>query len=144
MSSKKTGEMKKRTKMMNGKTKQGEFEKLYNLQLGNQQELLNKGKYDDYTAKTFVGDKLPKDDVSLFSYHIQQLVSEIGELLQSDKRWKSFRRDLPDVENKKEEIADCLIVLLNIAIFSGIKCDELYDAVESKMLEVKERIEKEG
>lgn len=119
------------------------LKKLYDIQLHNQQELLNKGKYDGYTLKTVVGDKLPKDDISLFSYHVQQLQSEIGELLQSDKRWKNFRKDLPDLENKKEEIADCFIVLMNIAIFSGLGCEELYNAIVGKMLEVKSRIEKE-
>lgn len=127
----------------NNKCNCGSFKSLYELQVKNQQELLNKGKYEDYTLSTLMYDIIPKDDISLFSYHIQQLQSEIGELLQSDKRWKNFRKDLPNLENKKEEIADCFIVMMNIAIFSGLSADELYNAIQDKIEKVKVRIEKE-
>lgn len=135
--------------MMNGnnntevKCNCGSFKKLYERQLENQQLLLEKGMYDCYALNLFSLDKLPQDDISLFSYHIQQLQSEIGELLQSDKRWKNFRKDVPNIENKKEEIADCFIVLMNIAIFSGLSSKDLYSTIEQKIKEVKERIEKE-
>lgn len=129
--------------MKNGKNNTTDFNNIYNLQLMNQQELLNKGMYEDYTFKTLIGDVLPMDDISLFSYHIQQLQSEIGELLQSDKRWKNFRKDVQDLENKKEEIADCFIVLMNLAIFSGLSGDELYNAIRDKIQKVKMRIDKE-
>ena len=118
----------------------GSFKSLYEMQLKNQQELLNKGKYENYTLSTLMFDKLPKDDISLFSYHIQQLQSEIGELLHSDRRWKNFRKHNIDTENKKEEIADCFIVLMNIAIFSGICSDELYNSINEKIRIVSERV----
>lgn len=128
----------------NNKCNCGSLKKLFDMQLENQLQLLEQGKYDDYASDKFLLDYLPVDDVGLFSYHIQQLQSEIGELLQADKRWKNFRRGLPDLENKKEEIADCFIVLMNIAMFSGLTADELYSAIENKIEKVSKRIEEES
>lgn len=119
------------------------FKELFDKQLANQQLLLRSAKYEDYTFKTLIGDVLPKDDISLFSYHVQQLQSEIGELLKADKRWKNFRADNFDVKNKEEEIADCFIVLMNIAIFSGINGDELFGAIKNKLDVVSIRVENE-
>ena len=74
------------------------------------------------------------------SYHVQQLMSEIGEVLDADKRWKNFRNQKYDENAKLEEIADCFIVLMNIAMFSGFDGNRLYDAIEKKINEVSERI----
>lgn len=110
---------------------------LFNLQRNNQTVLLNKGMYVNFTNRN---DTKPTDDPRLCSYHVQQLMSEIGEILDSDKRWKNFRNEKYDSEAKKEEIADCFIVLMNIAMFSGIDSEELYDAIESKIGSVFDRI----
>lgn len=110
---------------------------LFNLQRNNQTVLLNKGMYTNFTNRN---DTKPTDDPRLCSYHVQQLMSEIGEILDSDKRWKNFRNEKYDSEAKKEEIADCFIVLMNIAMFSGIDSEELYDAIESKIGSVFDRI----
>lgn len=75
---------------------------------------------------------LPKDSPELSSYHIQQLVSEVGEVLSADKRWKSYRNEHIDMTNKKEEIADCFIVLMNIALFSNMQADELLETIAKK------------
>ena len=99
---------------------------IYNMQCVNQQLLIDNGKYDGVTHMS-----LPNDNVSLSSYHIQQLVSEIGEVLAADKRWKNIRNDKYDSENKLEEIADCFIVLMNIAIFSGIDAETLEKAMRT-------------
>jgi NTP pyrophosphatase (non-canonical NTP hydrolase) len=101
---------------------------IYNMQCVNQQLLIDNGKYDGVTRMS-----LPNDNVSLSSYHIQQLVSEIGEVLAADKRWKNLRNDKYDSENKLEEIADCFIVLMNIAIFSGIGAEALEKAIVDKL-----------
>ena len=85
---------------------------------------------------------VPCDNVPLSSYHIQQLMSEIGEVLDADKRWKNFRNDKYDKEAKVEEIADCFIVLMNVAMFSDISPEMLEESINEKIKIVKERISK--
>ena len=114
------------------------LEKLYNAQLLNQRLLLIKGAYDNF--KQDVTKAVPCDDVSLSSYHIQQLISEIGEVLECDKRWKNYRNDKFDKDAKLEELADCFIELLNIAMFSNFSAKELSQAIENKIEIVKGRI----
>ena len=112
---------------------------LYNAQLFNQRLLLIKGAYDNF--KNEETKDVPCDDIKLASYHIQQLVSEIGEVLESDKRWKNYRNDKYDRKHKLEELSDCFIVLMNIAIFSDFSSKELTDAILNKIMVVKGRIE---
>lgn len=112
-------------RMMSGKM--NNFNDIYNRQIEFQQSILNKGLYGENMEMT-----LPKDKPNLVSYHVQQLVSEIGEVLTADKRWKSFRNEHIDLINKKEEIADCFIVLMNMALFSGMSADELFETISAK------------
>lgn len=114
------------------------LEKLYNAQLLNQRLLFIKGAYDNF--KQDATKAVPCDDVSLSSYHIQQLMSEIGEVLECDKRWKNYRNDKFDKDAKLEELADCFIELLNIAMFSNFSAKELSQAIENKIDIVKGRI----
>lgn len=111
------------------------FESLYYSQVGFQQELVNKGKYAGFTDRALL--KLPDDDPKLFSYHMQQMMSELGEVLAADKRWKNYRNETtPEMlEHKKEELADCFIVLMNLYIFSGFTSEEILGAVASKINE---------
>jgi NTP pyrophosphatase (non-canonical NTP hydrolase) len=108
----------------NGKS--NNFNDIYNRQIEFQQLLLQKGVYNKQSMS------LPKDSPDLSSYHIQQLISEVGEVLSADKRWKSYRNEHIDMSNKKEEIADCFIVLMNIALFSNMNADELFDTIVKK------------
>lgn len=117
--------------MMNGKIN---FEEIYKKQMQNQNRMLVLGLYENENAV-----EVPFDDVKISSYHIQQLISEIGEVLSADKRWKNFRNEKYDKENKLEEIADCFIVLMNIAMFSGISYDMLIEKLNEKVEIVKER-----
>lgn len=131
-----TGQM----KMMktNGVMKMNDatFKELYELQRQNQISMLKRGMYEEDVDAS----ELPVDNVKLASYHIQQLMSEVGEVLEADKRWKNFRNGKYDKEAKKEEIADCFIVLMNVAMFSGISAEELAEALKSKMEIVSLRI----
>jgi NTP pyrophosphatase (non-canonical NTP hydrolase) len=113
-----------------------DFNDLYVSQVDFQKFVLEK---IGYFGKQETNPQIPRDDINLFSFHIQQLMSEIGEVLTADKRWKSHRKDNFDVENKKEEIADCFVVLLNIAIYSGINADELFEAILNKIKKNRER-----
>jgi NTP pyrophosphatase (non-canonical NTP hydrolase) len=134
----KTGKM-MRMKMRNGKTNNPlTFQDLFNIQKANQSKMLQDGMYDAFKSESTT--TIPVDDVKLMSYHIQQLMSEIGEVLDADKRWKNFRNQKYDENAKLEEIADCFIVLMNIAMFSGFNGVELTNAIINKLNEVSERI----
>ena len=94
--------------------------------------------YDNFKNESTIS--IPVDDVKLMSYHIQQLMSEVGEVLSADKRWKNFRNEKHDESEKLEEIADCFIVLMNIAMFSGFDGSQLSKTIEDKINKVSERI----
>lgn len=89
-------------------------------------------------------ESLPVDSVDVSSYHMQALMEEVGELVKSDKRWKNYRNNFYDKENKLEEVADCMICLLNICLFSGITCADLEEAIKSKFDGNFERIAKQN
>jgi len=127
---------------MNGDHQARTFANLYDRQIDNQNMIIKKGSYNDISSMIVGEKKLPIDDPRLASYHIQQLISEIGEVLDADKRWKSFRNGKFDKDGKLEEIADCFIVAMNIAIFSGFSAEEVSKAISDKLDIVKERIEK--
>ena len=122
---------------MNGKMTNISLKEIYEKQMENQQMLIDNHKYAN--EDSFM---VPCDNVSLSSYHIQQLMSEIGEVLDADKRWKNFRNDKYDKEAKVEEIADCFIVLMNVAMFSDISPEMLEESINEKIKIVKERISK--
>ena len=115
------------------------FNDLFESQMLVQTKMLQDGMYDIYKSESTT--TIPVDDVKLMSYHIQQLISEIGEVLDADKRWKNFRNQKYDKNAKLEEIADCFIVLMNIAMFSGFDGEQLFDAIKNKIMTVTERID---
>lgn len=123
-----------------GKTKTNllTLQDLFNRQMVNQFKMLQDGMYDAFKYESTA--TIPVDDVRLMSYHIQQLMSEIGEVLDADKRWKNFRNQKYDEGAKLEEIADCFIVLMNVAMFSGFDGSQLVDVIEEKLNKVSERI----
>lgn len=134
----KIGEMMK-TKTKNGKMNNlVSFQNLFNRQKANQIRMLQAGMYDAFKSESTK--TVPVDDVKLMSYHIQQLMSEIGEVLSADKRWKNFRNVVYDADGKLEEIADCFIVLMNVAMFSGFDDEQLVNAIKNKISEVGQRI----
>lgn len=118
---------------------------LFEKQMNNQREMLKRGMYDQYVDWVTKNERqLPIDHPQLSSYHIQQLISEIGEVLEADKRWKNMRNTKYVKENKLDEIADCFIVLMNIAMYSGFSGEDLSKAIDSKIDIVSERIKKES
>lgn len=114
------------------------FQNLFNRQKANQIRMLQAGMYDSFKSESTK--TVPVDDVKLMSYHVQQLMSEIGEVLSADKRWKNFRNVVYDADGKLEEIADCFIVLMNVAMFSGFDDEQLANAIKNKISEVGQRI----
>ena len=125
---------------MNGKTTNAiTLQQLFNTQLITQDKLIHKGVYDRYKDEHTV--TVPVDDVGLASYHVQQLMSEIGEVLDADKRWKNFRNQKYNENAKLEEIADCFIVLMNVALFSGFDGNDVERAIKDKLDIVANRID---
>ena len=117
------------------------FFRMFEKQAENQRVMFGKGMYDGFADNPINKyTELPIDDPKLCSYHIQQLVSEIGEVLEADKRWKNFRNSAYDKDAKRDEIADCFIVLMNIAMFSGFEATDMYYAISKKIEEVSKRI----
>lgn len=114
------------------------LQQLFNTQLVTQDKLIQKGVYDRYKDKLTA--TVPVDDVGLASYHVQQLMSEIGEVLDADTRWKSHRNDKFDKDAKLEELADCFVVLMNIVMFSGFDGDDLANAIQQKLGVVSDRL----
>lgn len=112
---------------------------LFDIQAGNQREMLRSGMYAGQVGGP-IDVELPMDSVSLCSYHVQQLVSEVGEVLTADKRWKSHRQDNYDSAAKLEEIADCFIVMMNVAMFSGFDGNDVTKAIMDKLDVVAKRI----
>lgn len=125
-----------------------DFKKVYEKQGENQRDMLKLGMYDkshcsESTYKDRYNVELPIDDVRLASYHIQQLMSEVGELLDADKRWKNFRNEKYDKGAKLDELVDCYIELFNISMFSGFSAEDVYNAILKKLGVIKSRIDKE-
>ena len=116
------------------------FHNMFLKQAENQRNMFEKGMYNGFSDNDGKFTELPMDDPKLSSYHIQQLVSEIGEVLEADKRWKNFRNDAYNRYAKLGEIADCFIVLMNIAMFSGFDSEEVYNAICNKIDAVSIRI----
>lgn len=123
---------------MSGKMTNITFEELFNAQLKNQKILVDKGSYEGFSSKEIVS--VPVDDPRLCSYHVQQLVSEIGEVLEADKRWKNFRNNRFDKDAKLDEIADCFIVMMNVSMYSGFSGEEIANAIKRKIDVVHERV----
>lgn len=118
------------------------FTDMFNKQAENQREMINAGTYEG-VADVEYGCELPIDNTRMASYHVQQLVSEIGEVLSSDKRWKNMRNNHNCPENKLEEIADCIIVGMNIAMYSGFTGEQLEEAIFKKIDTVADRVAEE-
>lgn len=104
------------------------FKQLYEMQI-------------DYQEKIVDLVCLPQDKLEWFSYHIQAMVEELGELMKADKRWKTHRNIRYEPKEKLVEIADIFITSMNIAIFSGITSEQLVEAIISKIQENTEKLQ---
>ena len=83
---------------------------------------------------------LPKDSLKWYSYHIQAMIEEFGELMKADKRWKTHRTDY-DPENKLEELTDMYITFINLCIFSGVGPNKIHVAAKEKIMKNFKRFE---
>lgn len=119
------------------------LDELFDMQGETQRCMLQAGLYGGIISNEMAEDfsvGLPVDSPKLSSYHVQQLMSEIGEVLDADKRWKNIRNEKYDRGAKVEELADCFIVLMNICMYSGITAEEFENVILNKMHTVRERV----
>ena len=86
------------------------------------------------------GVKCPGDNLKEFSYHIQAMVEELGEVMKSDKRWKTHRNGRFEPAEKLDEIADVFITAINIAMHSGFSAQDVLSAIDCKIQKNNDRI----
>ena len=105
-----------------------------------------KASYDNqvHFQEAITGVKCPGDNLHQFSYHIQAMVEELGEVMKADKRWKTHRNNRYEPDEKLDEIADVFITAMNIAIHSGFTAEEIEKAISNKIDENYKRLMKEG
>ena len=61
-----------------------------------------KESYDNqvHFQEAITGVKCPGDNIHQFSYHIQAMVEELGEVMKADKRWKTHRNHRYEPDEK--------------------------------------------
>ena len=117
------------------------FEIAWHRQEQNQSFMANIGMYQGFVnVPDDVYVLMPVDSPTMFSYQLQGEVSELGEVLEADKRWKNMRNGHYDRDQKLEELADCLIYLMNMCMWSGYSFSEVERAVAHKVQTVRDRI----
>ena len=93
--------------------------------------------------EAITGVKCPGDNIHQFSYHIQAMVEELGEVMKADKRWKTHRNHRYEPAEKLDEIADVFITAMNISIHSGFTAEDIEKAISNKIKENYERLKVE-
>lgn len=117
------------------------FEIAWHRQEQNQSFMANLGMYQGFvTVPEDVYVSMPADSPTMFSYQLQGEISELGEVLEADKRWKNMRNGHYDKGQKLEELADCFIYLMNMCMWSGYSFSDVEGAVASKVQTVRDRI----
>ena len=70
------------------------FHNMFLKQAENQRNMFEKGMYNGFSDNDGKFTELPIDDPKLSSYHIQQLVSEIGEVLEFSSLYQKLEKFL--------------------------------------------------
>ena len=86
-------------------------------------------------------DELPKEMPEKIPMQITSLVAELGEILEENQKWKSWRKKVPSVnyENLLVEVVDAFHFLINIALFLGFDSNDVYNKFIEKNKENNER-----
>ena len=121
------------------------FVELYNEQIKFQQSILERKAEGDKSLSPLLDEKpiLPKDDIDWFTYHMRAMVEELGEVTKADKRWKTHRNENFNQAEKVDELADVFITAMNLAIYSGLSGQDVYNAIDKKIVENIKRLEME-
>ncbi len=80
------------------------------------------------------GQELPKEMPEKIPMQVTALVGELGEILEENQKWKSWRKNPPEVDydNLLVEIADAFHFLINIALYLGFDADDVYSKFINK------------
>jgi len=71
--------------------------------------------------------ELPEKHPELIPLHVTGLIAEIGEVLNVNKKWKTWREQTDESdEYLLEEIVDAFKFLTNITLFCGFDADDIY------------------
>lgn len=118
------------------KNETNSFSELYESQINFQLSLFSQFNSNSILPPDF-SDKqveyLPIDNIEWFKYHCLSMVEELGEVLQSDKRWKIHRNQKYIKGEKLDELADIFLTFCNMAIYSGFSSQELYKSILNKV-----------
>lgn len=82
---------------------------------------------------------VPADNLDWFSYHVQAMVEELGEVMKADKRWKTHRNERYEKQEKLDELADVFITAMNISMHSGFSAEDVLNAIINKIEENENR-----
>lgn len=84
---------------------------------------------------------LPSERPDYIDFFALGLFSEIGELLQADKRWKKWKNGDKSYKpaDTKKELADIWLFLINLTLCYGIDAREIFEICEVKNNEVMNR-----
>lgn len=110
------------------------------LELSDSDKLIELFEMQKSLQSQMFGKETPIDSVEDYHYSMTALVSEIGEVLSADKRWKNARNSYYSREEKLEELVDCMAFLINAILYSGYTSDEFYKAFVEKNKKNFERI----
>lgn len=95
--------------------------------------------------KSLLGADLPNDRPDLISPYALGLVSEIGEVLQADKRWKAGMSKTGgddkhhDHKEVTGELTDCLLFFVNLCLACNVDQDELFESFIETQNKVRRR-----
>ena len=81
--------------------------------------------------------QLPADNPEAAAYFTLGLMSEIGEMLNEDKRWKdNLRLGIGDnsegLAAAQNELIDCWLFLINLTLAMNVDADKLYEMFGQK------------
>ena len=95
--------------------------------------------------KNLLDVELPNDRPDLISPYALGLVSEIGEVLQADKRWKAGMSKTGgddkrhDHEEVVGELTDCLLFFINLCLACNVDYEELFGSFIKTQSKVRKR-----
>lgn len=71
---------------------------------------------------------LPKELPEHIPLQITSLIAELGEILEENQKWKSWRKNPPSVnyDNLLTEVVDAFHFMINITLFLGFDSHDIY------------------
>jgi dimeric dUTPase (all-alpha-NTP-PPase superfamily) len=79
-------------------------------------------------------DEIPSIRPDKLPMQVTALIGELGEILEEHQGWKSWRENIPDVDedNLRMEVIDAWKFLMNITLYLGYDADDVFEEFLSK------------